>query len=62
MEELKVTLRCKIKEIYISSEDGEATKTFEKKLQGSQVHWDQEESNLQGQIVKLVIKAHRKVE
>ena len=55
MEELKVTLSCKIKEFYIEGEDGEATKTFEKKLQGSQVHCDQEESDLQGQIVKLDI-------
>ena len=55
-EELKATLLCKIKEIQIEGEDGEATKTFEKKLQGSQVHRNQEESDLHGQIVKLYIK------
>ena len=55
MQELEATLRIKIKEIQIEGEDGEATKTFEKKLQGSQVHWDKEESDLQGQIVKVDI-------
>ena len=56
MEELKATLRCKIRDIYIKGEDGEATKTFEKKLQGFQVHRNQEESDLHGQIVKLDMK------
>ena len=55
MEELKTTLLCKVKEIYIEGENCEATKTFEKNLQGSQVHRDQEESDLRGQIVKLDI-------
>ena len=56
LEELKATLPCKIKEIQIEGENGEATKTFEKKLQGSQVHRNQEEYDLHGQIVKLDIK------
>ena len=56
MEELEATLRVKIKEIQIEGEDGEASKTFEKKLQGSQVHRNQEEPALQGQIVKPDIK------
>jgi len=55
LEELKTTLLCKVKEIYIEGENCEATKTFEKNLQGSQVHRDQEESDLRGQIVKLDI-------
>ena len=50
MEELEATLRVKIKEILIEGENGEASKTFEKKLQGSQVHRIQEENALQGQI------------
>ena len=56
MEELEATLRVKIKEIQIKVEDGEASKTFEKKLQGSQVHRNQEESDLHGQFLKLDIK------
>ena len=56
MEELEATLRVKIKEIQIEGEDGEASKTFEKKLQGSQVHRNQEEPALHGQIVKPDIK------
>jgi len=56
MEELEATLRVKIKEILIEGENGEASKTFEKKLQGSQVHRNQEENALQGQILKPDIK------
>ena len=56
LEELKATLRCKIKEIQIEGEDGEATKTFEKNLHGFQVHRNQEEPALHGQIVKPDIK------
>ena len=55
MEELEATLRGKIKEIQIEGEIGEATKTFEK-LQGSQVHRNQQEPDLHGQIVKPDIK------
>jgi len=40
----------------IEGEDGEDTKTFEKKLQGSQVHRNQEDFALHGQIVKPDIK------
>ena len=56
MEEIDATRRVKIKEIQIEGENGEASKTFEKKLQGSQVHRNQEEPALQGQIVKPDIK------
>ena len=56
MEELEDTLRGKIKEIQIEGGNGEATKTFEKKLQGSQVHRNQEEPALHGQIVKPDMK------
>ena len=35
MQELEATLRVKINEIQIGGQEGEATKTFEKKLQGS---------------------------
>ena len=56
MQELDATLRVKIKEIQIEGENGEATKTFEKNLQGSQVHRNQEEPALDGQIVKPDIK------
>ena len=56
MKELDATHRVKIKEIQIEGEDGEATKTFEKNLQGSQVHNNQEEPALHGQIVKPEIK------
>ena len=52
MEDLEATLRGKIKEIQIEGEDGEATKTFEKKLQLSQVHRNQEKAALHGQILK----------
>jgi len=40
----------------MEGEDGEDTKTFEKKLQGSQVHRNQQEPDLHGQIVKPDIK------
>ena len=56
MEELEAKLRVKIKEIQIECQEGEATKTFEKKLQGFQVHRNQEEPALHGQIVKPDIK------
>jgi len=56
MEELEATLRFKVKEIQVEGEDGEATNTFEKKLQGSQVHRNQDEPALHGQIVKPDIK------
>ena len=56
MEELGATLCVKINEIQVEGEDGEATKTFEKKLQGTQVNRDQEEPALHGQIVKPYIK------
>ena len=55
MEELDCTLRGKIKEIQIEGENGEDTKIFQKKLQGTQVHRNQEEPALHGQIVKLDI-------
>ena len=52
MQELEAPLRIKIKEIQIEGEDGETTKIFEKKLQGSQVHRNREEPAFHGQIVK----------
>ena len=56
MEEMEAILNVKMKEIQIEGEDGEATKTFEQKLQESQVHRNQEEPALHGQIVKPDIK------
>ena len=56
MEEMDATLRVKIKEIQLEGENGEATKTFEKNLQVSQVHRNQEEPALHGQIVKPDMK------
>jgi len=56
MEEFEATLRVKIKEIEIVCEYGEATKTFEKNLHGSQVNRNQEEPAFHGQIVKPDIK------
>ena len=56
LEELNATLRCKIEEIQIESEYGEATKTFEKYLHGFQVHRNQEEPAFHVQIVKPDIK------
>ena len=52
MEEMEATHSGKIKETQIECEDGEATKTFEKKLHESQIHRNQEEAALHGQIVK----------
>jgi len=40
----------------MEGEDGEDTNTFEKKLQGSQVHRNQQEPDLHAQIVKPYIK------
>ena len=56
MEELEATLRFEKKEIYLETENGKATKTFEKNLHGSQVHRNQEEPAFHGQIVKPNIK------
>ena len=62
MEELEATLRVKMKEIQIEGEDAEATKTFEKKLQGSQVHRNQEEPALHGTNCKTRHQSYRKGE
>ena len=56
MKEFEATHLVKIKKIQIGGEDGEAIKTFEKKLQGFQVHRNQEEPALHCQIVKPEIK------
>ena len=52
MEEFEATLRVKIKEIQIEGEYCEATKSFVKNLNGSQVNRNQGEPAFHGQIVK----------